>query len=57
MIPGGTLAKVRMTIRKGNFDDPNMGWTHGYATRNPDTGACFLDCEFVVPMSSLAPLR
>lgn len=48
LIPAGTLAKVRLTIRRGNFDDPNQGWTGGYATRNTATGACYLDCEFVV---------
>lgn len=48
VIPNGTLAKVRMTIRPGGFDEPNQGWTGGYATRNPSTGACYLDCEFVV---------
>lgn len=48
VIPGGTLAKVCMTIRKGNFDNPNMGWTGGYATRNPEKGSCYLDCEYVV---------
>lgn len=47
-IPNGTLAKVRMTIRPGGFDDPNQGWTGGYATRNPTTGTCYLDCEFMV---------
>lgn len=48
VIPAGTMAKVHMTIRKGHFDDPNMGWTGGYATRSNDTGACYLDCEFTV---------
>ena len=48
VIPGGTLAKVHMQICLGHFDDPNMGWTGGYATRNEETGACYLDCEFTV---------
>lgn len=34
VIPKGSLAKVRLSIRPGGFDDPSMGWTGGYATRN-----------------------
>ncbi|WNO10398.1 hypothetical protein [Teredinibacter sp. KSP-S5-2] len=48
LIPNGTLAKVRMSIKPGGFDDPQMGWTGGYATFNPTTGAVYLSCEFVV---------
>jgi hypothetical protein len=48
LIPKGTLAKVRMTIRPGAYDDPAQGWTGGYATRNDKTGSVYLDCEFVV---------
>ena len=48
IIPKGTLARVRMTIKPGGFDDPRMGWTGGYATRNDNTGAIYLNCEFVV---------
>ena len=33
LIPKGTLAKVRLTIRPGGFDDPEQGWTGAYATR------------------------
>ena len=29
VIPKGTLAKVRLTIRPGGFDDPSQGWTGG----------------------------
>ena len=32
LIPKGTLAKVRLTIRPGGFDDPAQGWTGGYRT-------------------------
>ena len=31
LIPKGTLAKVRLTIRPGGFDDASQGWTGGYA--------------------------
>lgn len=46
-IPAGTLAKVRMTIKPGGYDDHNQGWTGGYATQG-QTGAVYLNCEFVV---------
>ncbi len=48
VIPKGTVAPVRMTIKPGGFDDPSMGWTGGYAKRNDTTGAIYLDCEFVI---------
>lgn len=47
IIPKGTLAKVRMTIRPGGFDDASQGWTGGYATRGT-TGAVYLNAEFTV---------
>jgi hypothetical protein len=47
IIPKGTLAKVRLTIRPGGFDDPAQGWTGGYATRGT-TGAVYLSGEFTV---------
>ncbi len=47
LIPKGTLAKVRLTIRPGGFDDPSQGWIGGYATRG-STGAVYLNGEFTV---------
>ena len=47
VIPKGTLAKVRMTIRPGGFDDAAQGWTGGYATRGT-TGSVYLNAEFTV---------
>jgi hypothetical protein len=47
LIPKGTLAKVRLTIRPGGHDDPDQGWTGGYATR-ASTGAVYLNGEFTV---------
>jgi hypothetical protein len=47
-IPPKTLAKVRMTLKPGGFDHPQMGWTGGYATRNAETGSVYLNAEFVV---------
>ncbi len=47
LIPKGALAKVRLTIRPGGFDDTSQGWTGGYATRG-NTGAIYLNGEFTV---------
>ena len=48
LIPKGTQAVVRMTIKPGGYDEPDRGWTAGYATASHETGAVFLSCEFVV---------
>lgn len=48
VIPRGTLAKVRMTIRPGGFDNAHQGWQGGYATCSETTGAVYLNCEFVI---------
>ena len=47
IIPKGTIARVRMTIKPGGYNDPDQGWTGGYATLG-DSGAVYLNCEFVV---------
>lgn len=48
LIPKGTLAKVRMSIKPGGHDDAARGWTDGYATESFDTGSIYLAAEFVV---------
>jgi hypothetical protein len=48
LIPKGTLARVRMTIRPGGMNDPAQGWTGGYATRGKSNDSVYLDCEFVI---------
>ena len=48
LIPKGTLARVRMSIKPGGFDDPSQGWTGGWATQSFDSGAVYLACEGVV---------
>ena len=47
LIPKGTIARVRLSIRPGGYDDPGQGWTGGYATRG-GTGAVYLNGEFTV---------
>ncbi|ALK09026.1 hypothetical protein [Blastochloris viridis] len=53
LIPKGTLAKVRLSIRPGGFNDPAQGWTGGYATRGT-TGSVYLSGEFTVLEGSYA---
>ena len=48
LIPKGTVAWVRMTIKPGGYNDPAQGWTGGWATLSEDTGSIYLACEFVV---------
>lgn len=48
LIPKGTVVKLRMTIKPGGHDDPEQGWTGGYASESFDTGSVYLACEFVV---------
>jgi hypothetical protein len=48
LIPKGTLARVRMTLKPGGFDDQAQGWTGGYATQSFETGSVYLAAEFVV---------
>lgn len=48
LIPKGTVARVRMTIKPGGFDDAAQGWSGGYATQSFETGSVYLSCEFVI---------
>lgn len=48
LIPKGTIARVRMTIKPGGHHDASRGWTDGYATASVDTGSVYLSAEFVV---------
>ena len=43
LIPKGTLARVRMTIRPGGLNEPAQGWTGGYATRGKSNDSVYLD--------------
>jgi len=48
LIPKGTIARLRMVIKPGGYDDPSQDWTGGYATQSYETGSTYLACEFVV---------
>jgi len=47
LIQEGTLAKVRLDIQQGGFNDESRGWTKGMATQGK-TGAVYLKCEFKI---------
>lgn len=48
IIPKGTIAKVILKIKAGGYNDPEQGWTGGYATRSESSDAIYLNCEFVI---------
>ena len=48
LIPGGSIVKVLLKIKPGGYDDISKGWTGGYATMSPTTGACYLVGEFTI---------
>jgi len=48
LIPKGTIAKVHMTIKPGGYNNPDRGWTGGYATRKTPSEAVYLNCEFII---------
>ena len=47
IMPDGLIARIRLKIKSGGYDDPENGWTNGCATRN-QTGAVYLNCQFEV---------
>ena len=54
LIPKGTIAPVRLTLKPGGYDDPAQGWTGGYATRNETSGSVYLNAEFVITEGAYA---
>ena len=48
LIPAGFITKVRLNIKKGNYVNHNKNWYDGYPTRNPKTGAIFLNCCYTI---------
>jgi len=48
IIPDKTIAKVCLHITPGGYDYESLGWTGGFATRNPETDAVYLKCDFTV---------
>lgn len=48
LIPKGTIAKVKLTIKHGGYDNHPLGLTGGLAAQNVTTGSIFLKCEYVI---------
>jgi hypothetical protein len=48
LIPKGAIVPVRMTLKPGGHYDASQGWTDGYPTHAPKTGAVYLAAEFVI---------
>jgi len=48
VIPHKTLAKVRIKIKKGYYNDEARGWIDDWATKSEKTGAIYLNCEFII---------
>lgn len=48
LIPKGALVPVLMTLKPGGHYDANQGWSDGYPTQSPKTGAVYLAAEFVI---------
>jgi len=48
VIPDKTLAKVKMTLKSGGYNEESKGWTAGWATKSEKTGAVYLNAEFQI---------
>ncbi len=48
LIPKGAIVPVRMTLKPGGHYDASLGWSDGYPTQSPKTGAVYLAAEFVI---------
>jgi hypothetical protein len=48
IIPHGTIAKVKIRIKPGGYNDQDQGWIDGYATKSPITSSIYLDAEFFI---------
>jgi hypothetical protein len=48
LIPNKTPLKVRLTIRPGFHNEPELGCNDGWCSTNKLTGSVYLSCEFLV---------
>ncbi len=48
LIPANTIAKVRMEIKMGGYNDLEKGWSGGYVTKGTQSGSCYLDCVYTI---------
>jgi hypothetical protein len=54
LIPKGVIVAVRMTLKPGGHYDATQGWSDGYPTQSPKTGAVYLAAEFVITAGEFA---
>ncbi|MDE0784734.1 MAG: hypothetical protein OSB34_16350 [Planktomarina sp.] len=47
LVPAGKVVKLKLGIRRGNYNDLSQGWTDGYATK-ASTGSIYLNVEYSV---------
>ena len=47
LVPAGKVVKLKLNIRRGNYNDLSQGWTDGYATK-ASTGSIYLNVEYSV---------
>lgn len=48
IIPNGTIAKVKMTIKRGKYNDSKQGWLDDYASKSIVTGNIYLNAEYTI---------
>lgn len=48
LIPRGHIAKVRLSIKPGGYNNPSMGLNSSVAKQSETTGSIFLSCEYVL---------
>ena len=48
VIPDKTLAKVRMHVKFGYYNDESKGWIDDWATKSERTEAVYLNCEYTI---------
>jgi len=48
VIPQNTIARVRLKIIPGGYNDESQNRTGGYLTKSSATGAIYLNCEFTI---------
>ena len=47
-IDAGEIVKVKLKVKRGDYNNVEKGWTNGLATRSVKSGAIYLNCQFSV---------
>lgn len=48
VIPAKEVVRVKTIIKKGNYNNDEMGLKEGWASKSDNTGAIYLNCEFKI---------